>query len=444
LECHRNQLLRLPESLCCDKIGRHSGACTVSFTTAIIHTMQQIPLHDSIRVYLEHIGNTRSATTLRTYKIPLMGFVKHLGETGIDVDTTRAADISVDWILGYFAAQKSLSPATANVYFWAIYGWLRYLSQEKIADIDLQRFKQAIQKLIPKPVVDSVQTADYYDVSRIVSYAFTLTPKETSGQDERLRTLRDRAVILTLADTGMEVGTLCHLRIGDIDRRRNQLAIVRDGTSTLVHVTPRVLETIFEYLNARKHLDKHSSRSSANLPVFSQHITGQTKQIASLNQRSIHNIVSKRAFEALGAEYDGTISPRSFRHYAVTSVLQSLTVLHSKVTARCRTHFENGYYDDAIFNAMKVIEEEVRERIAGDPTEIGVNLITSAMKKEPTQITFSPILAEQDAHYDLLKGAVGTLKNPHSHRFVGVHDPIRAFESLALASLLMRMLDEAT
>jgi hypothetical protein len=50
----------------------------------------------------------------------------------------------------------------------------------------------------------------------------------------------------------------------------------------------------------------------------------------------------------------------------------------------------------------------------------------------------------QDAHYNLFKGALGTLKNPHSHRFVGVNDPVRAFESLALASLLMRMLDEAT
>ena len=148
-----------------------------------------------------------------------MGFVKHLGETGIDVDTTRAADISVDWILGYFTAQKSLSPATANVYFWAIYGWLSHLSQEKIVDIDLQRFKQAIQRLIPKPVTDAVQAANYYGISRIVNYAFTLTPKETSDQDERLRILRDRAVILTLADTDMEVGTLCRLKVGDIDRR---------------------------------------------------------------------------------------------------------------------------------------------------------------------------------------------------------------------------------
>ena len=92
---------------------------------------------------------------------------------------------------------------------------------------------------------------------------------------------------------------------------------------------------------------------------------------------------------------------------------------------------------------MKAIEEEVRTRIAADPTEIGVNLITTAMKKEPIQITFSSVAAEQDAHYNLFKGAIGTLKNPHSHRFVGITDPIRAFESLALASLLMRMLDEA-
>lgn len=178
--------------------------------------------------------------------------------------------------------------------------------------------------------------------------------------------------------------------------------------------------------------------------MFAQHRAGQKGQVLALSSRSVGLIVSKRASEALGAEHDGTVSPKSFRHYAVASLLQPLTALHPKIVRRCKSYFENGQYDDAILNAMKAIEVEVRIRIGADPTEYGVNLITTAMKKDPAQITFSAVAAEQDAHYNLFKGALGSLKNPHSHRFVGVTDPIRTFESLALASLLMRMLDEAT
>lgn len=36
-----------------------------------------------------------------------------------------------------------------------------------------------------------------------------------------------------------------------------------------------------------------------------------------------------------------------------------------------------------------------------------------------------------------------TSENPLSHRFLDSSDPVKTFECLALASLLMRMLDEA-
>ena len=222
-----------------------------------------------------------------------------------------------------------------------------------------------------------------------------------------------------------------------------RLRIVEGSRTSWISVTPRVIKTISDYLDVRLDIDKSVSRSPATLPVFSRHRPSEVGKIVALTPAGVRNIVPGRSLEALGPHYDGSITPKALRHYAVASLLPSLTTLHPRIVRHCKSHFENGQYDNAIFNAMKAIEEEVRTRIAADPTEIGVNLITTAMKKEPIQITFSPVAAEQDAHYNLFKGAIGTLKNPHSHRFVGITDPIRAFESLALASLLMRMLDEA-
>jgi uncharacterized protein (TIGR02391 family) len=48
---------------------------------------------------------------------------------------------------------------------------------------------------------------------------------------------------------------------------------------------------------------------------------------------------------------------------------------------------------------------------------------------------------EQVARMDLFKGAIGSFKNPTSHREVNFDDPTEAAEVILLADLLMRILD---
>lgn len=121
-----------------------------------------------------------------------------------------------------------------------------------------------------------------------------------------------------------------------------------------------------------------------------------------------------------------------------------LDSLHPMVVRRCREPFEAGRYDDAIRNAFIAVEEEIRARTTGDPTDLGVDLVAKAMKPESPQLVFSEIKAEQEAAHLLYRGAIGYIKNPLSHRFLDTSDPVRTFEVLAFASLLLRMLDEAT
>jgi uncharacterized protein (TIGR02391 family) len=92
---------------------------------------------------------------------------------------------------------------------------------------------------------------------------------------------------------------------------------------------------------------------------------------------------------------------------------------------------------------MRTVEEEVRFRISADSTDIGVALITKAFRPTSPLIEVSSVPAEQESAYYLFRGAIGSFKNPLSHRSLGIFDPMKTFECLALASLLMRMLDEA-
>ena len=117
--------------------------------------------------------------------------------------------------------------------------------------------------------------------------------------------------------------------------------------------------------------------------------------------------------------------------------------LHPKIVQSCYIPFETGDFDDAIFNAMNVVEEEIRVKISADRVETGVALISKAMNPQSPILSFSKVNAEQEATYSLYRGVIGSFKSAVGHRFLDSSDPVNTFECLALGSLLMRMLDRA-
>lgn len=122
----------------------------------------------------------------------------------------------------------------------------------------------------------------------------------------------------------------------------------------------------------------------------------------------------------------------------------TINSLHPKILQRCQQQFESGLYDDAIFNAMKTVEEEIRVRGSAAQTDVGLALVSKVINPNQPKLIFSSVNAEQEAVHSMYRGAIGIFKNPHSHRFLDTSDPIKTFEILGFASLLMRMLDDAT
>lgn len=113
--------------------------------------------------------------------------------------------------------------------------------------------------------------------------------------------------------------------------------------------------------------------------------------------------------------------------------------LHPTIAQKCWSAFIRGEYDTATFQAFKELEVAIRSAGNFRPEDYGVELVRKAFKPN-----FGPLIeadapvAEQEALANLMAGAIGSYKNPHSHRNVEL-EPQEAAEMIILASHLLRI-----
>ena len=117
--------------------------------------------------------------------------------------------------------------------------------------------------------------------------------------------------------------------------------------------------------------------------------------------------------------------------------------LHPKIREDVWGLYQRGKYDSAVFEAMKAVEVAVRNAAPTlDKSLLGVKLMRAAFKPETGPLTDLTVDAgEQVARMELFAGAIGSYKNPHSHRNVDLDDPDEAAEIIMLANHLLRIVD---
>jgi len=315
--------------------------------------------HEAIANYLDTIALARSQHTARTYGNALNLFQRVLRKHKFDSETSPINSLKEDAVAWFITALKDYSPATEQVYLQSVTGFYNFLAAERLADINLPRLGLIVKQRARRPGIRLPQfPAD--DIERVLRFVSDSTSTTSHNEIEYLRALRDRAFLLTLADTGLRVHEACKLRRGDLDWNEGRAVIIGKGDKqAIVRFSTRSMHALKDYLSRRAALDGGSGKPLPSLPLFARHDKGAGKKIKPITTATGRNIVKERVKLALGDEAQGKITPHSFRHYFVTTVLRGSGNLklaqelarHSNIQVTQRyahlsdDELDKGYYD---------------------------------------------------------------------------------------------------
>ena len=111
------------------------------------------------------------------------------------------------------------------------------------------------------------------------------------------------------------------------------------------------------------------------------------------------------------------------------------SLLHPSIADRVWVSLAREDLDTAVFFAFRTVEEQVRNAARLPDTEIGMPLMRKAFAINDGPLTnLQQPGGEREALMQLFAGAIGSYKNPHSHRTVTITDPREAQEMVIFAS----------
>ncbi len=283
---------------------------------------RKITIQDAIDRFLDNLKLARSENTALTYRKSMQAFLACLEAEGIAA-SSPLSQLSEDAVIHFAAYAKDKSAATERLWLQATAGFYEFLAAEQLAEPNLPRVRMLIRQRGRRPGPRLPQFPRE-DIERMLDYAETLDQRPAADETEALRNKRDKAFILTLGETGLRVHEACKLRRGDMQMQENKAIVIGKGNrEAVVRFSSRAMRAIRSYLEARRSLDGGSGRQLSSLPLFARHDKGAGgKQVKEMTPSTGRNIIARHVALALGEEAAGTITPHSFRHYFVTTVLR--------------------------------------------------------------------------------------------------------------------------
>lgn len=329
---------------------------------------KSLTISEAISKYLDMVKLSRSKHTMLAYKNALNIFREILQKNSLEPASAPIEALTEDLVSPMAEHLKIFASATEQLYLQAVKGFYEYVDAERLTEINQSRVRVLIRQRSRRPGIrfpqfptDDIETL--LDKVQAVENLLVPLMDDEDAANVKLRAYRDRAFLLTLADTGFRVHEACGLRRGDIDWNEQRAIIIGKGDKqAVIRFTSRALQAIKDYLTQRAALDGNSGRQLSALPLFARHDKGAGKKVKPMTPTTGRNIVKERVAQFLGKGMVGKITPHSFRHYFVTTVLRGSGNLklaqelarHSNIQVTQRyAHLSNDELDKAYYEIFE-------------------------------------------------------------------------------------------
>ena len=318
---------------------------------------------ECLDLFLSGIKDARTENTYRHHVSAAKNFKQSLLDNDLDPNKTPIELLTEEHISKFITGLKKRSKGTEQVYITDMKKFYLFLGDENVRQFNYPRIVRLIKFRKRKPPVRLPQFPED-DIKEFLEHIDDIiNPEHPFEKDsEKLRAYRDRAFIITIADTGMRVSEICGLIIGSVDRRKGITIILgKNNEEAVVRFTKRSLKAIREYLDLRYQHDMKFGTQRASLPVFIRHDQGASRRnVAPMSTSNARSMIMKvRIPEILKRRPEIKISPHSFRHFFVTQIYKKTKdVLLAKGLARHKniettkiyTHLDDddldkGYHD---------------------------------------------------------------------------------------------------
>jgi len=303
-----------------------------------------------MQIQINHFLDTLdlSKNTIDAYRYGLKRFVLVVGED---------APLNAETFENFLSTIKAYSPSTRQIWRSAVLGFYMFSKSGDLAEI------QGIIRHYARKQTKRMVNFNRDAIEQVIVYCSQL-----SGD---LPALRDRAFVLTLAETGLRISEACALKRGDIDWLEARAIIIGKGNKqSVIRFSERAIQAMREYHAVCASIEPNTRLPLKSQPVFARHDIRASKKIKPISASGMWTAIKgdpKQGIKGRIAEAGvdrSLVRIHDFRHYFVTmtylakrdiKLSQELARHESIDTTNRYTHFggeADAAYDE-IFNQRK-------------------------------------------------------------------------------------------
>jgi integrase/recombinase XerD len=256
-----------------------------------------------------------SSLTLAAYRSALNTMKEFIGDKEVSEITTEDLRGFMNYLVTDYRPERRNNPNNTEPLSTASHHryWKAMRSFYKWAERDLNIERPDLSIKMPAWESKTIIPFTEEEVKALLKgceYAQVPSGKRKAYQFRRSTYLRDRALILTLLDTGVRVGELTRLRIGDVNLENGEVYVrpfhVRKTHSRTTYLGKTARKALWRYL-----VERNISQQSEALFV--------TKDNKPMNRQRVLNLLSVLG-RSIGIDH---VHPHRFRHTMAIQYLRN-------------------------------------------------------------------------------------------------------------------------